>query len=192
MSGCLATTRNQEPRKNQRKSQAWIPNRNRRERIEWDLEPMDEFPHVRWVGSQDSDRLSTAAAAERTLGRRRRRERSNLVELATDAATVESREIENRIVPRSITSWVWGRKKNCADERNRRGKKTGRGQVPCGDRVRSGGSGSGTEYLFCTQVPYSTTIHIYIHIYIYTHTHHSRGRWLLIIWYERLVSQLSI
>ena len=68
MSGCLATTRNQEPRKNQRKSQAWIPNRNRRERIEWDLEPMDEFPHVRWVGSQDSDRLSTAAATERTLG----------------------------------------------------------------------------------------------------------------------------
>jgi len=68
MSGCLATTRNQEPRKNQRKSQAWIPNRNRRERIEWDLEPMDEFPHVRWIGSQDSDRLSTAAATERTLG----------------------------------------------------------------------------------------------------------------------------
>jgi len=88
---------------------------------------MDEFPHVRWVGSQDSDRLSTAAAAERTLGRRRRRERSNLVELATDAATVESREIENRIVPRSITSWVWGRKKKLcgreepAREKNRTG-----------------------------------------------------------------------
>ena len=139
MSGCLATTRNQEPRKNQRKSQAWIPNRNRRERIEWDLEPMDEFPHVRWIGSQDSDRLSTAAAAERTLGRRRRRERSNLVELATDAATVESREIENRIVPRSITSWVWGRKKTVRTRGTGEGKKPDGGRCPVG--IESGRAG---------------------------------------------------
>ena len=159
MSGCLATTRNQEPRKNQRKSQAWIPNRNRRERIEWDLEPMDEFPHVRWVGSQDSDRLSTAAAAERTLGRR---ERSNLVELATDAATVESREIENRIVPRSITSWVWGRKKNCADERNRRGKKTGRGRCPVG--IESGRAGR-VRVLNTYSVPRYHIALLYIYIY---------------------------
>jgi len=160
MSGCLATTRNQEPRKNQRKSQAWIPNRNRRERIEWDLEPMDEFPHVRWIWSQDSDRLSTAAAVERTLGRRRR-ERSNLVELATDAATVESREIENRIVPRSITSWVWGRKKTVWTRGTGEGKKPDGGRCPVG--IESGRAGR-VRVLNTYSVPryYIALLYIYI------------------------------
>ena len=61
------------------------------------------------------------------------------MELATDAATVESREIENRIVPRSITSWVWGRKKTVRTRGTGEGKKPDGGRCPVG--IESGRAG---------------------------------------------------